>query len=60
MYKISTKAEPKDLNSSFVYLISNNYFNNILSSRTYSEKFLLIITHLLHDQISFLKKFQIF
>ena len=56
MYKILTKAEPKDLNSSFVYFISNNFFNNILSSRTYSEEFLLIITHLLYDQISSLKK----
>ena len=45
MYKIITKAEPKDLNPSFVYFITNNFYSNILSSRTYSEELLLLITH---------------
>ena len=56
IYKIITKAEPKDLTPSFIYFISNNFFSNILSSRTYSDEFLLLITHLLYDQISSLKK----
>ena len=56
VYKIITKAEPKDLTPSFIYFISNNFFSNILSSRTYSDEFLLLITHLLYDQISSLKK----
>ena len=56
LYKILTKAEQKDLyNSSFIFFITNNFFNNILSSRTYSEELLLLITHLLYDQISSLK-----
>ena len=38
IYRILTKAEQKDLyNSSFIYFITNNFFNNILSSRTYSD-----------------------
>ena len=56
IYKIISKAEPKDFNSSFIYFISNNFFDNILSSRTYSEELLLLITHLLYDQISSIKK----
>ena len=53
IYKILTKAEQKDLyNSYFVYFITNNFFHNILSSRTYSDDLLLLITHLLYDQIS--------
>ena len=56
IYKIITRAEPKDLTPSFIYFISNNFFSNILSSRTYSEEFLLLITHLLYDQIISLKK----
>ena len=57
IYKILTKAEQKDLyNSSFIYFITNNFFNNILSSRTYSDDLLLLITQLLYDQISSLHK----
>ena len=55
IYKIISKAESKDLNSSFIYFISNNFFNNILSSNANSKEFLLLITHLLYDQISSLK-----
>ena len=56
LYKILTKAEQKDLcNSSFIYFITNNFFNNILSSKTYSEELLILITHLLYDQIASLK-----
>ena len=57
MYKIMTKAEQKDFNNpSFIYFITNNFYNNILSSKTYSEELLSLITHLLYDQISQLKK----
>ena len=57
MYKILTKAEQKDFNNpSFIYFITNNFYNNILSSKTYSEELLSLITHLLYDQISDLKK----
>ena len=56
IYKIITKAEKKDFNnSSFIYFITNNFFNNILSSKQYSDDLLLLITHLLYDQISLLK-----
>ena len=61
IYKIITKLEPKNLNdSSFLYFITNNFFDNILSSKTYSEEFLLLITHLLYDQITALKKIEDF
>ena len=57
IYRILTKAEQKDLyNSSFIYFITNNFFNNILSSRTYSDELLLLISHLLYDQIYSLHK----
>ena len=57
MYKIMTKADQKDFNNpSFIYFITNNFYNNILSSKTYSEELLSLITHLLYDQISQLKK----
>ena len=57
IYKILTKAEQKDLyTSSFIYFITNNFFNNILSSRAYSDDLLLLITQLLYDQISSLHK----
>ena len=56
LYKIISKAELKDFNnSSFIYFITNNFFNNILSSRTYSEELLLLLTHLLYEEISSLK-----
>ena len=55
IYRIITKAEPKDLSPSFIYFISNNFFNNILSPRLYSKELLLLVTHLLYDQISSLK-----
>ena len=57
LYKIISKAELKDVhNSSFVYFITNNFFNNILSSRTYSEELLFLLTQLLYEEISSLKE----
>ena len=61
IYKIMTKVEQKDLNdSSFIYFITNNFFDNILSSKTHSKELLLLITHLLHDQISTLQNIEDF
>ena len=56
IYRIISKAEPKDLTHSFIYFISNNFFNNILSDNTNSKELLFLITRLLYDQISSLKK----
>ena len=56
MYNILTKAEKKDFaNPSFIYFITNNFYNNILSSKTYSEELLLLMSHFIYDQISQLK-----
>ena len=56
MYKIIKYANKTDFTSSFICFISMNFYNNILSSESYSIEFLKIIEHLLYDEISSLKK----
>ena len=55
MYKIIKYATKKDLDNSFIYFISNNFYNNIFSNEIVSKDFLLLIEKSLSDEINNLK-----
>ena len=52
IYKIIKYANEKDLSDSFLFFITNNLFNNIISPEIISEKLLIIYENLLFDEIN--------
>ena len=55
MYKIIKYATKKDLDNSFIYFITNNFYNNIFANEIVSKEFLVLIEKSLSDEINNLK-----
>ena len=51
MYKILERASSDEMNNSFIFFITNNFYNNIISPEIISQKLFLIIEKLLYTEI---------
>ena len=60
MKKIIKYAEKKDLDDSFIYFISNNFYNDIFINDEISEDFLILFENLLAEEINNLNNIEDF
>ena len=51
MYKILERASSDEMNNSFIFFITNNFYNNILSPEIISQKLFIIEEKLLYTEI---------